>query len=1035
MEALKSKVFSGIYDVTTFAQNQLKAQIMVDACTGELKDTATQTTGGMAEKLISPDNPASKYIMQEQCMLGKAVVGIGAVSLKTYFMLSTMANRMVETCVSQLKNKKPEEGLMQAFETLEKMSLNGPNGRTTIANTNLKKIQRTFLNLPPEIQASTLGVQFKTLLDELLKNQTFISAPEFLSGIISLAADNAKDLALPKLNATADLVDIYTTAAMIGISFKDISKIMTSKIFNWMTKAGYDDIFDDTTSGNKVKKMVDFALFKLSYDDADNLADVIVQRNNWVIKNNLKKEIFAIPNKFKEGQWERFLSNNSNIEDLITFVTAPKDGLIDDASESISAEAIDRATEETNSAAEALNYEGSVKVNTGFTKKQAYAIYRKLLNYKEMNNTEHSKSDLVTLSKIIEIGEEMTTIGQQGQINQGMKTNSKDFLTFKRKIENLVNKKKETRVKVFNKTIAKSEKDKISFVPFNMDLFLKDKEYQTDQIEYYEQYLKSGFNVLRALSMSPNFFNMSKLVTYANEVLNCSYTFRTFSEVFNKLINTKSLNSISENDAKQIMNTINDSIMYNFIKMSEIKIDLSRFGDEDIELYTPDKMFDVSRRSILELNTVENIASFKHIMESIIIPKLKTDPKYKNNSFVRDLGRVKDAFGRISFSLPIQMMEIDSEPSLQERYDHYLNDFNAMSKDSIYGLNLGSMFFLYNLVAYKNGYGQNSLTRIFEDLIDSKNQPGIISQYYQWIGRLDQANSNGAMREDFYKDVLYKIYNYSYGTKLDAEIDIKHRLKLNSDFTFDLPYETKLNERTWINNEAYLNNITTFEHIDPVEAIDTIAKAINMKHADTIRIITDAQAIEMEEPKARGFVKDGKIYLNKSKFNNVGDAIGVASHEIAHLVLAAMKVNPDIEVRQNFYKLIQLIKTDQETERYASAYNNLVGSDLYEEIIASKIGKLIANKIDSNSNIELHIVNNEMLLDAFDLLFDTNKVTLRDIAGSNFEQLIENFAGNLFSFSNEIKEDYINNDQHISAVKTRLYESQNSNYKLKEDCK
>lgn len=843
---------------------------------------------------------------------------------------------------------------------------------------------------------------------------------------------NAKDLALPKLNATADLVDIYTTAAMIGISFKDISKIMTSKIFNWMTKAGYDDIFDDTTSGNKVKNMVDFSLFKLSYNDADDLADVIVQRNNWAIKHG-SHEIFSVPDKFKDGDWERFLSNNRNIDDLIKFATA-NDGLINNASESISQEAIDQATDDANLAAEGSNYEGPIKVSTGFTKKQAYALYRKLLHYKEMNNTEHSKQDLETLSQIIEIGNEMTTIGQQGQINQGMKTNTKDFLNFKQKIERLVNRKEEAYIREYNKNV-KTEKEKINFVPFNMDMFLKDERYKNEWIDYYENALKSGFNVLRALSMSPNFFNMSKLVTYADELLKQSYTYRTFSKVFNALINTKALNSISENDSKQIMSAINDSIIYNFIKTSGIKIDLSKFGDEDIELYTPDKMFDVSRRSVLELNTVENIASFKHIMESVIIPKLKMDPKYRNNSFIRDIGRVKDAFGRISFSLPIQMMEIDSEPSLQERYGHYLNDFNAISKDSVYGLNLGSMFFLYNLVAYKNGYGQNSLTRIFEDLIDSKNQPGIISQYYQWIGSLDQANGDGTMREDFYKDVLYKIYNYSYGTKLDVEIDIKHRLKLNSDFTFDLPYETNLNERTWINNEAYLKNITTFEHIDPMEAIDTIAKAINMKHNDTIRIITDAQAIEMEEPRARGFVKDGKIYLNKSKFNNTGDAIGVASHEIAHLVLAAMKVSPDLEVRQNFYNLIQLVKTDSETERYASTYDNLVGSDLYEEIIASKIGKLIANRIDTNSNIELHIVNNEMMLDAFDVLFDTNKATLRDIAGSNLEQLIENFAGNLFNFSNEIKEDYINNDQHISAVKTRLYESQNSNYKLKQDCK
>jgi len=53
-----------------------------------------------------------------------------------------------------------------------------------------------------------------------------------LSGIISLAADNAKDLALPKLNATSDLVDIYTTSAMLGIPFQETARIMTSDIFN-----------------------------------------------------------------------------------------------------------------------------------------------------------------------------------------------------------------------------------------------------------------------------------------------------------------------------------------------------------------------------------------------------------------------------------------------------------------------------------------------------------------------------------------------------------------------------------------------------------------------------------------------------------------------------------------------------------------------------------------------------------------------------------------------------------------------------------
>jgi len=147
MEALKSKVFSGIFQVTTFAQNQMKAQIMVDACTGELKRRAADTVAGSAEKLITPDNPASKYIMQEQCMLGKAVVGIGAVSLKTYFILSTMNQQKAERCTDLINAGNYE----LAENVLKTMVINGPYGITTIANTNLRQIQRA-LNRAPETQ-------------------------------------------------------------------------------------------------------------------------------------------------------------------------------------------------------------------------------------------------------------------------------------------------------------------------------------------------------------------------------------------------------------------------------------------------------------------------------------------------------------------------------------------------------------------------------------------------------------------------------------------------------------------------------------------------------------------------------------------------------------------------------------------------------------------------------------------------------------------------------------------------------------------
>jgi hypothetical protein len=87
-------------------------------------------------------------------------------------------------------------------------------------------------------------------------NSSRLPVAESLSAIVSLSADNMKDLALPKLNATEDLVDIYTTAFMIGIPFKDISNIMTSPVFTMLTEAGKNNIFDSYTDKLRVKDLI-----------------------------------------------------------------------------------------------------------------------------------------------------------------------------------------------------------------------------------------------------------------------------------------------------------------------------------------------------------------------------------------------------------------------------------------------------------------------------------------------------------------------------------------------------------------------------------------------------------------------------------------------------------------------------------------------------------------------------------------------------------------------------------------------------------
>ena len=86
--------------------------------------------------------------MQEQNQLGKSVVGIGAVSLKTYFILST-ANNIKASRVSDLINQGRYHDAYELFKTMK--VVNPINGElTTIANTNLNIIERALNKVNPE---------------------------------------------------------------------------------------------------------------------------------------------------------------------------------------------------------------------------------------------------------------------------------------------------------------------------------------------------------------------------------------------------------------------------------------------------------------------------------------------------------------------------------------------------------------------------------------------------------------------------------------------------------------------------------------------------------------------------------------------------------------------------------------------------------------------------------------------------------------------------------------------------------------------
>ena len=1103
-EVLKSKVFSGIYDIVLSAQNQLKAQITVDTCTGDLKDTAAKTVSGNAEKKVSPDIPSSMFVMQEQNQLGKSVVGIGAVSLKTYFILST-ANNIKASRVADLINQGRYYNAYELFTTMEITNpING--GITTIANTNLNIIERALNKINPE-ENTTLADLKKTWLGELQQmkqNTSYISTPEFLSGIISLAADNAKDLALPKLNATEDLVDLYTTATMIGIPFlgtmdgdkkvTGISEIMTSPIFNWLTKMSEDNIFNSYSKGRKTKDMIKVALrrsFKIFPNNIEGLKKLVYDYNAYVDRHNAEVEKNGgtfwkhIVGEDDKGRWTgEFLTDKKDIEHVKEWVKTQIKASDDIAAIKEENKALANGEIDTNDIVDELDMENEQpQVVIRWTEAHWYRVYKALEFYESLldqlspiqtntkaGSTLESSGQispelglLNSLSSLLNLVKEMSTLGAQGGINQGLKTNMRDFYNFKYKVEDLINeelslKSKKDTFKDFLGSLGNvgplfiEELRILSEKPFNMTKFLWDKDY-ADKMCIIMRHFKSGFNILDSLRYSPHFFAMSKLVPIADYTMkSVSIMYDTATKIADTLTKgnpnveeEETVFNLSQNDFDAIEDYINDLMIFEFLKQEGITLDLNAIIEEtgaNISTYETSKATNTTSRRSLKLDSALSIASAKHIIESVIIPYLKTTEPFKHNKFVQDLNASADKNGTIVFALPIQMMEADKDETTRNLYMEYLTGFNELSRYSIGGMNLGDIFFLYNLITNKNSFGQKALTRIFEDLIDSKSTPEIISKYYKFIGELDKKAANLDIRMD---EVKYRIAKYSKGTKVTSE----KRLELSGDFTLDLPFTADINEEVLMSTKSGLIDYKPISSMTSDEVLRVLANKINTNRVNPLVKVVDNEdeVVQSLKFRERGFIKDGVIYLNTSTFKEQGatKALSVGLHEIAHLILAGIKAQkPESVTRQKFYQMFLRVLNDKDLmKKWETVYPNRVGSDLAEEILCNEMETLLTGRISKDDKYQLQLVEDKILFSGIKELF-SGVEDLSDVMGVSLQTIVENFTKDLFVFSDDISSQYIKGSQQLAAIKAYLFrqgEKLENNQKadnennLRQECK
>ena len=1020
-EALRNNVTYGIFNATTKPVNQINAHAPIEM--DEVKDAASKTAMSRMEKHVSSDIPSTKFKVQVQAGVGKDVTGISAVSVKVFFAETTYFNDVLTDIIANLRIKSNRQ---IAINMLENLVMYNPiyNSPALLSNVNIKRVIESLGNLHvlENVNANPKGLlsrwndgtNFNILecLKYFDKQTSFIDTALSESGLLSSATDNMKHLYLPKLNATAQFVDMYTTMLTHGVKLQDIANILTSPLFTAVSKLCQYNIFRNETQGYSVDRALGFYLNEdtlprvsksliaqafgfigttvsskdvlslLAYNHVGNAGDTDEKRNTAIKK--LLEKIYELRNN-------RFSTNN---EEFFDDYFAGYDSEWTDEE--------DARISWSNASLQAINTvinfleECIVRNNT------IYEADKKveLEEYSQYGDAQHQLANLkIVKDYIVPKTEEQRIFGQMLGINQGIRTDPYSIYSLVRRIENHINSR-----------MHKNKSSLGEFTPFKLYDFLNpDPSYDDYRAQWIENYdkIKSSFNILYAIRRVPHFSKMFDVLYTNNWLLsNFSAKYDIVNAVAREIENRNPYTRerpfdrvLNEKEYKQVEHYVNDVLIMGWLSNQDFKYMLSK----DSVLYSVASENRTEAPSIQGLKNPYDFATFKYWMEHTLIPDLQQDPEFKDNFFIKSLEYVSDK-NKITkrvehyYRLPINMMTIEDSVKTQAIYDGYLRAFDDIQYKTKDGIRIADLFFLYNLIVNKDGYGQDSLTRIFENLVSQKNSTSLINSFYDYISQID-ADTNGRetiiktiTRPEVIVDIENRINTYVKGTKIKGSSWAI--TSMNSDYTFGTP---NLNSN-WnvVKNDIFIENVPDTKSITTVKLSDqTIRMGIlsyleDVLGKDKVQSHTSPWFEEhfANDPlvaKASAFIDNGILYIRSDSSNNVAATV----HEIAHYLLAGMRFNENKEIRDLYFDILSKIDPEE--------YKSLLGEELIQEYESFR------TPIDTKEEIFAKMV---------EMYFSKNVLPKLQIAKE-----IEVATSRFNEIFNEMFGAALNKDQFFSAMK------------------
>lgn len=1082
--AIKNQVVHNVLKVATDPENQVIAQISVDAATVDLKKAAKTSHLAAYEKTITSDNPMTIFTMQVQNMVGREVIGVTAVALKQFFAKTAYYNaeiaKFTKNCLTN------PETIQQEAERLWKLVVkrNPLTGRDTVfANLNFLDA----FELIPNVEINVNG--FTTLHDLLTWMQNEANendAALTISGILTLATDNAKELILSKLNATSSLVDIYTYLTALGTDTKTIADIMIPGSFTYIAKLQEGDLFDNFTRNITIENAIKFYLGEYNFGINEDILRGLFGVDKKGIKNatldseKVQKAIDTClaaikANKKKEAEMRAYLrelaERGEDPSDMVEEPVQEADYEVDENGRS-SKPVIPLSKLSAPEIYEIIGF-----LNECLERNKNRKVYAK--------NEEVDKNLRLVLNEVLPGVKEQSMMGKMAGINQGLKTKSFDKISFKQNVENYItdarrsylqkqlwkaknekqtleknlsrerdpDKNVEIRNKLaqINQHISSLENQILNMPSFDLHMFIVDKQYQDAWIKTMED-VKHTDNILKIIVSVPHFKQM--LGTWAvDETLlqKSSVRYKIERSLLNNIKPTKPIkaektfksHTFKELEFNQVKQYVNDHLILNWLfdRGFTIQVPQDQIDLYNIKIYDAAGILKEIPGNELKLDSITGIDSFKHLMETWIVPELKL--RFKDNAFIQALVQTSDNTKsgiRTYLKLPIQMMDIDKSVEMETKYNQYLNAFDDISTQMFAGMKIADLFYLYNLIVNKDSFGQKSMTRLFENLVNSEKGSFLVNDYNQWISELDASGDYGRLQMNI-DDLKGRIAKYVPETKITGTLEgVK-----TPDSCFEVPHLAKSPIRITYRDsvepqpELHVPSMLLFRNFIDLDGgewnsvMDSPEGTVfltDMDYDDSELELDDDTAIDyiwnnrQFLRKQKSFIYNGTLYINAE---NAG--IGDMVHEWAHIVLAQMKWSDDPRIRDKYYNIVAKVADHPRFKDLAVNYPWAHGSDLQEEVLTNLFQMYIQNKMFAdNFDVLGELTEDESgyydgIVRAVEKTFKLkigDNISLED---ARISDLIQLFGDDFYTKYLKHDNSYIlKKHQKISALKDRMVE-------------